>query len=416
MPSHRRELTRASAADIAGAAFAAGSEQLFGIELEWPVHRSDDVSARPSESELRAVSCAPLPHRSRLTTEPGGQVELSTLPASSVDDALTAASEDAVVLHDRMRRAGLLTAELAVDTRRAPGRILDAPRYACMESFFAKSSDAGTWMMCNTSSLQVNVSHDAVDPQRRWALAQRLGPVFVAMFANAPGLDSSGRRWESMRQAIWWSIDHGRTRPLRCDIPGPEAWLDYALAADVMLVRSTDATDARPIPPDLPFARWLSDGHELGWPTADDFRYHLTTLFPPIRPRGWLELRMIDLLPASLCDVATVVVAASLTTEAGLEIAARLPETRDLWCAAARYGMARPDIAAACRIVMDIVLSHVNEVTADPRRRDAVRAYADRYVARGVSPAHLMPSELLDATFAPTLALGSQNEAVLAVH
>ena len=47
----------------------------------------------------------------------------------------------------------------------------------------------------------------------------------------------------------------------------------------------------------LTFAEWIEDGHELGWPTLDDLDYHLTTLFPPVRPRGWLELRMIDALP-----------------------------------------------------------------------------------------------------------------------
>jgi glutamate--cysteine ligase len=47
------------------------------------------------------------------------------------------------------------------------------------------------------------------------------------------------------------------------------------------------------------FGNWIECGHQLGWPTEADLVEHLTTLFPPVRPRGFLELRTIDALDDS---------------------------------------------------------------------------------------------------------------------
>lgn len=404
MPTRHRALTRGSAAAVVAESFCAGREPLCGVELEWPVHRRGDVRARPSAAQLlAAVTRLPLPCGSRVTVEPGGQVELSTVPAPTADRALDAATADATALHERLADAGLVAVHRAVDTRRAPSRILDAPRYRCMESYFAAGGDAGTWMMSNTASLQVNLGHDPDDPDRRWALAHRIGPVLVAAFANSPGFDRAGRRWESMRQAIWWSIDPGRTRPPPGRGSAGETWLDYVLAADVMLVRSADGDGAEAVAPGLPFGRWLAEGHPVGWPTADDLRYHLTTLFPPVRPRGWLELRMLDLQPPRLRDVATLVALTALTTGAAAELEERLPPTADLWRAAARHGLAHPVLAAAARSLFAVVVPAVRSVTDDGRRLDDVRAFADLHVARGCSPAQRIADAELCAPFGPAL-------------
>jgi glutamate--cysteine ligase len=414
VPTHRRALTRASVAEVVAESFRPQPLPLCGIELEWPVHLRDDASERPTHDHLLAATAEPLPHAGRVTIEPGGQVELSTRPFTTADETLDAASADATALHAQLARVGLTTTDRAVDTRRAPRRILAASRYACMEDFFAYGGEAGTWMMCNTASLQVNLGHDPQDRYRRWALAHRLGPVLIAAFANSPGFDATGRRWESMRQGIWWAIDHGRTRPPTSRGCAGAAWLDYALAADVMLIRSPDGTGATALPPGFAFGRWLVDGHPLGHPTVDDLRYHLTTLFPPIRPRGWLELRMLDLLPPRLRDVATVVVLAALTTDATVDLEQRMPATEGLWCAAARHGMTHPDLADAARVLFDAVLPAMAQVTVDRQRLDDVAAFAELSVARGLSPAQLVPDVEIEAPFGPALGPAAAVDPVLA--
>ena len=83
-----------------------------------------------------------------------------------------------------------------------------------------------------------------------------------------------------------------------------------------MFVRADEHRCVVPARP-LPFARWIHEGHELGWPTLDDFAYHLTTLFPPVRPRGWLELRVVDALPDAWWPVAVAVTTALLDDAEG---------------------------------------------------------------------------------------------------
>ena len=68
-----------------------------------------------------------------------------------------------------------------------------------------------------------------------------------------------------------------------------------------MFIRASE-DEFVPLREPLSFADWIIGGHELGWPTEEDLAYHLTTLFPPIRPRGWLELRMVDSLPSRVVD------------------------------------------------------------------------------------------------------------------
>ena len=113
--------------------------------------------------------------------------------------------------------------------------------------------------------------------------------------------------WKSARLANWWRIDPTRTRPAwQPGGGGRRGWLDYALDARVMLVRTADGF--RPMPGPLTFGRWVAEGHDdVGHPTIDDLDYHLTTLFPPVRLRGWLELRYLDAVPGPWWQVATAV-------------------------------------------------------------------------------------------------------------
>jgi len=388
MPLARRTLTTAAVARVSAAMFALPARECFGLEIEWPAHRREDVSARPSAEDIAWLERGTLPAGGRITFEPGGQVELSTAPASSAAAALQAAEVDSRALHARMAVAGLVCETLAVDDRRPPRRILQRPRYQAMERFFAEQGPAGAWMMCNTASTQVNISHDLIDPRQRWHTMHLIAPVVIAAFANSPGLDSGGQRWASLRQAIWWSIDPPRTHPVRTDLAPELAWQEYALAADVMFINTEGScgTSGTPVRPGLPFGRWMADGHPTGWPTIEDYRYHLSTLFPPVRPRGWLELRVLDALPRWIRDVAVLTVAAACTADASRELGRRLPDTSGLWVIAARDGLGHPVLGAAARILIAVVADHLGSVTAEARHPALVEEYAARYVHRGRAP------------------------------
>ena len=305
MPETGPALTMAAAHRLCASLFEPAEEQRFGLELEWSLHRSTDVRARPTQAEMGLLLLSALPSGGRVTFEPGGQIELSSLPHRTPDELFDAVRADEQALMSCVRSLGLQPCPAAVDDRRPPARVLDHPRYAAMERFFAAQGGPGAWMMCNTASTQVNISHDGHDPAARWRLVHQIAPLLIAAFANSPGTDTDGRAWASLRQGIWWGIDPARTRPVRTDQPPAQAWLDYTLRADVLFINRPDG-DGAALLPGLSFGQWMSCGHELGRPTLDDLRYHMSTLFPPVRPRGWLELRVLDALPDAERRVAQV--------------------------------------------------------------------------------------------------------------
>src|SRR5205085_3846560 len=121
--------------------------------------------------------------------------------------------------------------------------------------------------------------------------AHAAGPALAAAFANSPVVCGAAAGWRSTRLRTWWAVDPGRTRAVVGADP-ETAWVDYALDAGVMLIRESEDRFV-PIVRPFPLRAWIEQGHELGCPTADDVASHLTTLFPPIRPRRCLELRSL---------------------------------------------------------------------------------------------------------------------------
>ncbi|MCA1846507.1 MAG: ergothioneine biosynthesis glutamate--cysteine ligase EgtA, partial [Actinobacteria bacterium] len=384
---------------------AASDRGLVGVELELLTYPSHDPGRRAPGEVLGAVAeSTRLPAGSRITLEPGGQIEISTPPLRGLNKALPAAAADLVAVCAALQRAGLKPVARGLDTLRAPERILDQPRYAAMEAFFDAEGFAGRTMMCSTASVQVNVETGPPGGvAARWRLAHALGPVLVAMFAHSPVPGGGGRGPRSARQQVWSVMDPSRTAPVhRVDRPGivspEEDWLRYALAARVMMIRAAPdrflAVDAPLGAGVLTFAAWMERGHELGWPTLDDFEYHLTTLFPPVRPRGWLELRMLDSLPDPWWRVAAAV-ATALLEDAGagaaaLEAVSAPPAgagVTDHWRSAARHGLADPALRAAAQRVFPAALAGLGRLGADRATVAAAEAFHERFVARGRCPA-----------------------------
>jgi glutamate--cysteine ligase len=138
----------------------------------------------------------------------------------------------------------------------------------------------------------------------------------------------------------------------------------------------------------LSFADWIDRGHPLGWPTLDDLEYHLTTLFPPVRPRGWLELRMIDAVPAPWARAAAAVTSVLLhDPEAAARASFAVAPVRDRWAEAARNGLSSPDFARAAQACFDAALEALPRCRADDGTIAAVADFVDRYVARCRCPA-----------------------------
>ena len=165
------------------------------------------------------------------------------------------------------------------------------------------------------------------------------------------------------------------------------AWLDYALAARVMCIR-TSADTYQPITEPLRFVDWIARGHELGFPDVDDLDYHLSTLFPPVRPKGWLEIRYLDALPCPWWQVAAAVSTILLDDPlAAAEAEQASRGTSGLWCDAGRHGPSHPALARSAVSCFVAAIEALERNAVDAGLVDLCSQYLDRYVARGRCPA-----------------------------
>jgi glutamate--cysteine ligase len=378
---------------VSGVCFKTGPPGQVGAETEWFVldRRAPDRHVAIGRLRTAMETAGPPPAGSRITYEPGGQLELSSLPQRGVAEAHIALAADIAHVGAQLAREGLVLAGSGMDPNPGtPVFQLDEGRYRCMRAYFG---EAGLAMMCTTASLQVclDIGADEKDATRRWRLAHALGPVLVAAFANSP---QTGHR--SGRQVVWEGLDRGRTAPVVGTDP-VTAWAKYALDAQVMLLRDGWVPN-----PGMTFREWLADGH----PDVADFAYHLTTLFPPVRPQGWLELRMIDALPEPYWPVPIAVVAALIEDPLAADIAAEAAEpAADRWRESAREALADPVLGRAavrCFEAARDALPRLGAKALVPLVED----YLERYVARGRCPADETP---FDSTAGVRVSAGKEE-------
>jgi glutamate--cysteine ligase len=331
---------------IADGCLTDGPPGRVGLELEAHCFDPLDPYRRPSWDEITEVLelLPPLPRGSAVTVEPGGAVELSGPPEDGVVAAIGAMNNDQGVLRKAFARAGLGLAFLGADPLRTPKRVNPGARYRAMEQFFAAShsGEAGAAMMTSTASVQVNLD---AGPQAGWParvrLAHALGPTMIAIAANSPMLGGEFSGWLSTRQWVWGQMDSARCGPIlgaSGDDPGTD-WARYALKAPVMMVHNPEAV---PVTHHVAFADW-ADGLTLlcdRRPTIADLDYHLTTLFPPVRPRQWLEIRYLDSMPDAFWPAVVFTLVALLDDPVAADIAAEVVEpVATAWDNAARLGL-----------------------------------------------------------------------------
>jgi glutamate--cysteine ligase len=366
-----REHARPMSADdaharVAAAALADGPVGLVGLELEGHLVDLDRPAERlPWSRVLDAVRQVPaLPGGSRLTLEPGGQVELSGPPEPGPVAAVRAMLRDEAALRAALADERLGWALLGSDPARPARRVNPGHRYAAMEQHFAATGQSrpGLQMMTSTCALQLNLQ--AGRPHEHAARVQhahRLGPVLVALSASSAWLGGRRSGWRSGRQRVWSRLDPLRCGPLRSGGDPATAWADYAMAAPVMLVRDPVDGPEHAVRRTVPFGRWARGEELLGGrrPTASDLDYHLTTLFPPVRLRGVLELRCLDAVPSRWWPGLVGLVTTLLDHQGAADAAAEAAEpVARSWSVAARAGLGDPalrraaarcaEVAAAC--------------------------------------------------------------------
>lgn len=346
-----------------------------GAELEWIPAIAGPRPPRPlpvPETERLLARDPTLRRDARVTFEPGGQLEISPPPSASVGGLLRSLAS----LRTRVERclepqgaalfvSGLnpwhSTEELGLQTPR--------PRYVAMERHFDSIGPYGRRMMRQSLALQVSLDLGAPRVAgRRWRLANRAGPALGAAFANSPLVAGREVGIPGGRSQSWQLLDPTRTGFDGAQVgePAPPAYRDFALAAT-----------------------YIDSGV-----SGDDVAYHLSTLFPPVRPRRHLEVRFIDALPTRWMAVPVVLLTALLydpvATSAALDLLAEARLDAATWRRSCELGVADPALRESALGLFAIARAALPRFPSGYFAEDAeplLADYQERYPGSGRCPA-----------------------------
>jgi glutamate--cysteine ligase len=387
------------------AALVASEIGTVGLEIEAHLVDlsavSDAVAWHRVEQVTDVVRSAA--ERSTVTFEPGGQLELSGRPEPDVVTAVDGLRRDWQGVRLALAEHSLGAAFAGADPLRPSRRINPRPRYEAMEQHFAATGRAasGAVMMNSTAALQLNLQ---AGPKSGWParvqLAHRLGPTLVAIAACSPWLHGHSTGWKSTRQAIWSQLDSRACGPVpgcdgvsarsAADSDPAAAWAHFAMSAPVIIVGGR-GDDTRPVCTSVTFGQWASGRIQLcgRQPTVADLDTHLTTLFPPVRLRGYLELRYMDVAPPRWWPAIAAVAATLLDDIAAADLAMEATErTTRRWGEAARHGLRDELLADSARRCLAIAAGRV------PAALSPAVADLAELVESGRSPGDLLASRI----------------------
>lgn len=333
-----------------------------------------------------------------VTFEPGGQIEYSSSETASLNDVILELITNLSDLEQVLSRQGTSfffgslnpwqsVEEVGLKMRKA--------RYRAMDLYFQKIGPTGQQMMRLSTSLQVNLDFGSPETaKKRWLAANLLSPVFCAVFGNSPFIGGETTGLKSYRTEIWRQLDRGRTGfpHLRIkdgtEMSYVQQYLEFALDACLfMLPDESGCPGYREN--GITFRRWLEEGYNGYYPSIEDWEIHLTTLFPDVRPKGFLECRFIDgqskpcwAVPAIL---ATAILYDEGSTDAIIEaLSGNLMELDTMAGSAARKGVsAFPEI---CRQVFEIGLNG-KQYAVDTTLLEYVERFYKHYTFQTMNPA-----------------------------
>lgn len=235
-----------------------------------------------------------------VSLEPGGQFELSGAPLQSVHDTCEEVNEHLVQVREIGDALGIGFLGLGASPTwtRAETPIMPKGRYQIMAPYMDKVGRYGRDMMFRTCTVQVNLDFGSeADMVKKLRVSLALQPVATALFANSPFLEGKPNGFLSFRSEVWTDTDKARSGMLPFAFEpgmGFERYVDYALDVPMYFVMrdgkylNTAGESFRKFLegklPQLPGEK----------PVAKDWADHLTTIFPEVRLKQYLEMRGAD--------------------------------------------------------------------------------------------------------------------------
>jgi glutamate--cysteine ligase len=240
-----------------------------------------------------------------ISLEPGGQFELSGAPVGTVHE--TRAELVAHVAHAnevaRPLGIGFLGIGMTPSWSRADMPAMPKGRYRIMTAYMPKVGRLGLDMMYRTCTVQTNLDFcSEADMVKKLRVSLALQPIATALFANSPFTEGRPNGYLSFRADIWRDTDPDRTGMLPWAFEagmGFERWVDYALDVPMYFVKHGD----RYVDVAGQSFRDLMAGKLPAMPgtraTISDWANHISTIFPEVRLKRFLEMRGADCGPCA---------------------------------------------------------------------------------------------------------------------
>ncbi len=242
-----------------------------------------------------------------ISLEPGGQFELSGNIVKTIHHSCVETNKHLEQMLDVTAKLGLgmLGSGFHPTASRADINWMPKGRYKIMREYMPKVGNLGLDMMLRTCTIQTNLDYrDEKDMRRKFKTSLALQPVATALFANSPIRDGRLTNIQSNRALVWTDTD-----PDRCGVPacvfepnfGYERWVDYVLDVPMYFIhRNGEYLNVA----GKSFRRFLSSDYKNEFfgctASMSDFEDHITTLFPDVRLKGYLEMRGADGGPWSI--------------------------------------------------------------------------------------------------------------------
>ncbi len=267
----------------------------------------DALGWEPILDEGRIIGLAGGRGQGAISLEPGGQFELSGAPTETIHE--TERETQAHLDHARAVAEPLGIRFLGLGGsprwRLDETPVMPKSRYAIMTDYMPKVGSRGLDMMYRTCTIQVNLDFASeTDMRRKMQVGLKLQPLATALFANSPFTDGVPNGLQSWRGEIWRDTDNRRSGLLPFCFHANFGYADYVeWALDVpmyFVIRGGHYHDMTHIT----FRQFVAGAarHDMpdGLPTMGDWANHLSTLFPDVRLKRFLEMRGADngLLPA----------------------------------------------------------------------------------------------------------------------
>ena len=235
-----------------------------------------------------------------ISLEPGGQFELSGAPLETVGETCVEISEHLRQVRDIGDKLGIGFLGLGASPvwTRADTPIMPKGRYKIMAPYMDKVGTMGRDMMFRTCTVQVNLDYsDEADMVKKLRTSIALQPLATALFANSPFLEGKPNGFQSFRSHVWTDTDNARagmTPFVFEDGMSIERYVEYALDVPMYFAMR----DSKYLNTAGESFRKFMDGKlpQLPGekPNMKDWADHLTTIFPEVRLKKYLEMRGAD--------------------------------------------------------------------------------------------------------------------------